>query len=694
MEIVKAINGVLQHRTSHTSHYLTDESVVPAPIIGSNSGTLYMPIYTEKGPTNVLRKFSGTGAYAELIKTYGEPDVKRLGLPYTMAALHVAMGGNLVAQSVKHSSATKAGFILGLSIENKNEDNTDITKTLGWILPDGSGFVEDPTAGQEDSLQPTSAHTVHKVNTKRIKLVSIPVTGIKNMDTLVRTASKMYEDILLKPTTERQRVYPILYGLYNGEGEYGNNFQFIMSDSHDTIEGRPYFVGEFYDTRTTSFVPGTKKPFSLSKDSRGDLQLNVNLKFKGDYEVRSMDSFQLDKIGEILQGEFDKVSVFNTTNNMSVEGKLYMENVKEAKDLFKEADKTTTRFNRLSYLNLATLEQLASVFVTEKSTTFKFSGGTEGLLTEMKLKGFDWDFTANVAPVGQPEKRKKVVTEMFKEAFLGMRSAEIYNLWANRADYILDAGFPNEVKIAMVAFVTNNRDDIQCLLNAPIGISSIDEAIEWKKSNDYYSRLITYFPGNFEYLDNDSSESVRVPQTFTMIPMLIDHYREKGFSEPICGVANGMITNVIPGSGRAIGDLTLKSNDKLVNAGFVCVSAYADERVFLDSQKSNYLLNQSSMLQFFHNNSITNRIIKVIYEELESERHRLTSDEAIKRIEDKIQLALKPYQTKVDNLEYKIYFKSDYDKAIGLLSHDINIQYHGEVIYHMVHLTAKPVAAA
>lgn len=693
MEIVKAINGVLQHRTSHTSHYLTDESVVPVPIIGVNSGTLYMPIYTEKGPTNVLRKFSGTGAYKELINTYGEPDVKRLGLPYTMAAIHVAMGGNLIAQSVKHSSATKAGFILGLSIENKNEDNTDITKTLGWILPDGSGFVEDPTAGQEDSTQPTAAHVVHKINTKRIKLVSIPVNGIKNMDTLIRTASKMYEDVLLKPTTERQRVYPILYGLYNGEGEYGNNFQFIMSDSHDTIEGRPYFVGEFYDTRINSFVTNTKQAFSLSKDSRGDLPLNINLKFKGDYEVRSMDSYQLDKIGEIIQGEFDKVSVFNTVNNMSVEGKLYAENVKEAKETFKEADMTTTRFNRLSYLNLSTLEQLSLAFVVEKATTFNFTGGTEGLLTEMKLKGFDWGFTANVAPTGQPEKRRKVVAEMFKEAFLGMRSAEIYNLWANRADYILDAGFPNDVKTAMVSLVTNNRDEIQCLLNAPIGISSIDEAIEWKKSNNFFSRLITYFPGNFEYLDVESSESIRVPQTFTMIPILIDHYKEKGFAEPVCGVANGMLTNVVPGSGRAIGDLTLKSNDKLVNAGFVCVSAYAEERVFLDSQKSNYLLNQSSMLQLFHNNSITNRIIKVIYEELEAERHRLTSDESIKRIEDKIRLALKPYEGKVAGLEYKIYFKSDYDKAIGLLSHDINIMYNGEVLYHMVHLTAKPVAA-
>lgn len=688
MEIVKATNGVLQHIASHTAHWVTDNSIVAIPVVSVNTGIMYMPVYTEKGPTNVLRTFVGTGSYNELVNMYGEPDVKRLGLPYTMAALHVANGGGLVAQSVKHKSAEFAGFIMALQIENTEENGNEIKKTLGWILPDGSGFVEDKDASAKDAVPPSNAHVVHQITTKRISLVSMKVSNINSLDTLVRFANKKLEDELTKSTSERVKVLPIMYGMYNGEGDYGNNFQFIVSDTHDTIEGRPYFKGEFYDTRINNIVPNTGKAFSLSKDYRSGIPLNVNLQFKGDFTVRAIDSYNLDKIGELLYNEFSKVQIFTTSVNANTEAKLYLENVEDAKGMFKEADKSTTRFNRLSYLNLVTLDQLAPAFVIKKATTFNFYGGSEGLLTGMRLKGFDWDYQANTAPTGQPEKKEKVVAKMFKEAFLGQRSAEIYNLWSNNADYILDPGFPDDVKMAAVSFV-NTRDDIQLILNAPITISSIDEAIEWKKGNDYYSRLITYMPGNFEYLDRDSSESVRVPETFGIILNLIAHYTDRGFAESIAGVDNGMLTLITPGSGRAIGDLTLKSKDKLSRAGFVYLSAYADEKVFLDSSRANYLLNQRSSLQFFHNNSILNRMMKEVYKVLEPKRHKLNTDENVKSINEEVVLMLKPYRSKVNNIFYEGKFKSDYDKAIGLLSHDMAIVFNDEIDYNMVNFIAQ-----
>lgn len=689
MEIVKSIDGTLLHEASHTFHRVTDNSAVPAPVISVNTGYMYMPIYTEKGPTNVLRTFAGTGAYDALIDTYGEPDVRRLGLPYTMAALHVKNGGGLVAQSIKHSSATKAGFILGLKIESTEEDGSEIKKTLGWILPDGSAFVEDPEASNKDAVPPTSAHTVHQISTKRISLVTIKVTGLTSLDTLIRTANKKFEDEMNKPSTDRERVFPILYGMYNGEGEYGNNFQFILNDSRSTIEGRPYFVGQFYDTRNTAYVKNTQRPFSLSKDYvNGSMPLNVNLVYNGDFIVRGIDSFNLDRLGELIYNEFDKVQLFPTTLSASTEAKIYTENVKAAKQVFGPSDKSTTRFNRMSYFNLATLQDLSLLFVTKKATTFSFSGGSEGLLTGMKEKGFDWDYTANIAAPGQPEKRQKIVSKMFEEAFLGQRSAEIYNLWSNDADYILDCGFPDIVKTAIVNFL-NNRDDMIAWLNAPLSYSTIDEAIEWKKSNDYSSRNITYFPGNFEYLDQDSSESIRVPMTFAFMPNLIAHYTQRGFSESLAGVNNGMISLVTPGTGRAIGDLTLKSKDKLVRAGFVTVSAYAGERVFLDSQKSNYLLTQRSSLQQMHNNTIINRMIKTTYKVLEPIRHTLNSDENIKKIEDTVKLALAPYTNKVRSLSYQLGFKSDYDKAIGLLSHDIGVVCLDEIDYNAINFITQ-----
>ena len=684
MEIVKSNDGTLLHPSSHTAHRVIDNTIVAAPVISVNTGFMYMPIYTEKGPTNVLRTFAGTGAYDALINMYGEPDVKRLGLPYTMAALHVKNGGGLVAQSIKHSSASKAAFIVALKIENTEEDGKEIKKTLGWILPDGSAFVEDPEADVVGATPPTSAHTVHKITTKRISLVSIKVSGINSLDTLIRTANKKFEDGTAKSSSERERVFPIFYGMYNGEGEYGNNYQFVMNDSRNTIEDRPYFVGQFYDTRLSAYVPNSQRPFSLSKDYLGgSMPLNINLAFNGDFTVRGMDSFNLDKIGEILYEEFKKVQIFPSEVNMSTEAKLYSENIKSQREVFAEADKSTTRFNRLSYFNLYSLEALSSVFVVKKATTFSFSGGSEGLLTALKEKGFDWEYSANVAPVGQPVKKEKLLTKMFEEAFLGRRSAEIYNLWANDADYILDCGFPDLVKMAIVNFL-NIRDDMIGWLNAPINLSTIDEAIEWKKMNDYYSRNITYFPGNYEYLDLDSSESVRVPMTFGFMRNLIYHFTQRNFAESLAGVNNGMINTVIPNSGRAIGDLTLASKDKLVRAGFVTVSAYSEERVFLDSQKANYLLNQRSSLQQMHNNIIVNRMMKTVYKVLEPVRHTLNSDENLKAIDGTVKRELSVYANKVRSISSELGFKSDYDKAIGLLSFDIGVVCLDEIDYNMV----------
>ena len=104
-------------------------------------------------------------AYANLISTFGNPNIRRLGLPYTAAVLHAQAGGDVVVQSVKHESATYAGFIVSLCIESKNKDGSNIEKVLGWILPDGTGFVEDPYAGTENALikRPTASHVVHKV---------------------------------------------------------------------------------------------------------------------------------------------------------------------------------------------------------------------------------------------------------------------------------------------------------------------------------------------------------------------------------------------------------------------------------------------------------------------------------------------------------------------------------------------------
>ena len=127
-------------------------------------------------------------------------------------------------------------------------------------------------------------------------------------------------------------------------------------------------------------------------------------------------------------------------------------------------------------------------------------------------------------------------------------------------------------------------------------------------------------------------------------------------------------------------------------SGGVCYFLY-EGLVYLDSQKSNYLLTEVSALQEFHNNSITNRILKKLYLSLQYEKHRLNSPESVAKIVFKIDNELKSeFVGKVRNLSYEGAFESSYAESIGQMTHSIGIQYFVGIKYHFINLKALPTA--
>ena len=164
IQIVNSVNKTLLYKSPHVYHTVEDNSVVPGVSVSINSGTLFTPIYSEKGPTDVVKFFSGPTALSDMVNTFGQPNTRKLGLAYTAAYEHVVGGGNVALISVKDSSATCAGFIVNMVVETKNSDNSAIKKTLGWIKPDGSAFVEDPNA--DVSRRPSNVSQDHIVHQK------------------------------------------------------------------------------------------------------------------------------------------------------------------------------------------------------------------------------------------------------------------------------------------------------------------------------------------------------------------------------------------------------------------------------------------------------------------------------------------------------------------------------------------------
>lgn len=695
IQIVNSVNKTLLYKSPHVYHTVEDNSVVPGITVSVNSGTLFTPIYSEKGPTDVVKYFSGPTAMTDMINTFGQPNARKLGLAYTAAYEHVQAGGNVALISVKDSSATCAGFIVNLVLETKNSDNSAIKKTLGWIKPDGSAFIKDPNA--DISKRPSNVsqdHIVHQVESARISFEVEEISGIKNVDTLRLLVNSKF--VTAKSTTGNKRSFPFIYGLYKGKGKYGNNFRILFNTLGRTQNGKPYFETNIYDRRETSFVPTTKHPVSLSTIRIDSDPLFIERRYgkpysSGDFFVGTLDNMQFDFIGKEIKKVLDGLSLFPTTSSLAgLAAQNMEEDLQETRDLFDEPDDDD--FHRLSLIDPTDLEGLNDFINAANLSSADFSGGSEGVLEELSKRGWNWDDTYNTAPQNAPAKNEKVLQNLFANAYQGINSQDVFNLIANPCDYIIDMGYPMEVKKAMVTFSTN-RDDVQILFNAPLDKVDLSQLLAWKQGFDIKGRNIYYYPGSFEYVDNKTDRSFRVPETFAVMYNVLSHYKDNGFSLPVAGIEHGSITGVESGSGRGFGNMSLKENDRLYSAGFNICSSFTEGLVYLDSQKSNYLLTEVSALQEFHNNSITNRILKKLYLSLQYEKHRLNSPESVSKIVFKIDNELKSeFVGKVRNLSYEGAFESSYAESIGQMTHSIGIQYFVGIKYHFINLKALPTA--
>lgn len=697
IQIVNSPSGTLQYQVPHVFSTVVDGSIVPQATTSIATGTLFTPIYTDKGPTGEVKYFSGATAAADLIDTFGQPNTRKLGLPYSAAYEHALAGGNVAVISVKHESATNAAFIVNIVIETKNADTSNIEKTLGWIKADGSAFVEDPLASVAGRKKPTSDHQIHKVSSKRVSFEVVEMKDINSIDELelfVQTAYNVEEAKASNPG--KKRAFPFIWGLYKGKGQYGNNFQMVFNKLVGTVKGRPYFEAQVYDRRTDSYVPTTKQAVSLSTDRIDTSPLFIGRRFSqpystGDFYVNTLDNNEFNYIGKIIQDELKSVQLFpNTAVTAGKEAEAMQERWESIATYFDLPEDDD--YHRMSKFNPTDLAELGEFFDTINLTLARFSGGSEGVLEEVSRKGFDWNAEFNTAGASLPTKNEKVLQQIFVKAFTGGYTSNVFNLLTNPCDYVIDLGFPLEVKKSIVNFATQ-RDDVQVLFNAPIESNTISEALAFKQSFNIQGRNYYYYPGSFNYVDTRTDKTIRVPQTFAMMFNVLDHY-QNGFDKAIAGMDNGIITGVESGSGRGYGDMSLKENERLYTKGYNIISAHTDGLLYSDSQLANYLLTERSALQEFHNNSIINRILKKLYLSLQFEKHRLNSAEAVAKITFKIDNDIRSeFQNKVRALAYSGYFESAFTEAIGLMQHRLEIQFFNTIKYHHIYIQALPSAS-
>ena len=693
LEYVNSPDGRALYLDAHVSHSILDNSVRSLPVSVVNTGTLFCPIYAEKGVDGVVKYFSGISGYEQLIEEYGEPNISRFGLPYTAVTAHMLRGGNVVTLLCKPEDAINAGFIVYLQIETKNEDQSSIEKTLGWIKTDGSGFVEDPYADTEAGLpRPTVQHIVHKIYTSRISFVSKEIKNVRNIDDLTLIVQADFETEYQKKVPGSKRLFPLIYGLYNGKGSYGNNYEFITKKGPMKISGgRPTYETFIRDSRLSKTLAGTQQVVTLNNDIYDGVPLYIEGQYKpytaGDkFSIRAIDEISMNQLGKIIYDLFDRTKLFTSGATLGGTQALALEErVRVLKELFvKPKD---PNYTALQYLNIADMSDLGAIFNVQNIGRIKFTGGTDGVLANEEK--FDWEKSFTITQ-GNTTKTSPVYVEMFKKAFTGQYTREIFSGYANPANYIIDMGFPNAVKEAIIGF-SEKRDDMQVVFNAPVSCKTETEAINWKMKFNYFNRNYLYCPGNFEYLDNISNRTTRVPMSFALMNNILNHY-QNGYDKSLAGTINdGLITDIQPNTYRALGDMSLDSNDKLLRAGFVTCKHYRNGMLYLNSQKTNYKLQEISSLQEFHNNSIINQILKTLYILLQDDLHRLTSAEELAVIQAHVKDALAIFEPKVEKLIYKASFKNPFDKSYGLVTHQISIVFYNTIKYHHIAIEALPL---
>lgn len=687
LQFIRNTGNTPLYKDPHVSYNVIDKSAVYYPTSSVNTGVMFSPIYAEKGVDGVVKHFSGTNGYRDLVNTYGEPNIVRFGLPYTAVVSHMLKGGEVVVISVKPEDATCSGFISYLQIETKNEDTSSIEKTLGWIKADGSGFVEDPYADTEAGLpRPTVQHIAHKIYTNRISFVTKDVRNIKNIDDLSLIVQSDFESEISKAAPGSKRLFPILYGMYKGKGSYGNNFELVIKSGFKPINGRPTLNVFVRDGLKSETIENTQLEVSLNNDVSEGIPLFIESKFvnnQDDFIVKAIDQISMNRLGQIIHDLFGKIKLFSQGTTLAGTQALALE--QRVTNIEADYDKPTDpNYTSLQYFNPADMSDLGTIFEVENIKKIQFTGGTDGILANEEK--FDWDKVFEVQENGV-RKNKYVYADMFKKAFTGELTNEIFSYWSNPADYVIDMGYPKSVKEAIVMYA-QKRGENQVIFNAPVNITSYTEAINFKNTFNHFDRNFTYCPANFEYLDPISNRTVRVPMSFALMGNILHHYNE-GFSKSLAGTINdGLIQDVMTNSYRALGDMSVENNDILINAGYLVCKHYRGGQLYLNSQRANYKLKEDTALQEFHNNSIINRIIKDITVLLQDHLHRLTSDEDLIAVEQAVNNKLAMYRNKVKELSYSAGYKNPFDRSYGMVTHDLNIKFFRSIKNHHINITA------
>lgn len=157
------------------------------------------------------------------------------------------------------------------------------------------------------------------------------------------------------------------------------------------------------------------------------------------------------------------------------------------------------------------------------------------------LLGSDGNFEYDVNNL---KARKTAIKNKMIKAYNGSILAEITDTHLYPADVILDARYPNEVKIAISNFVRQRRKDMQFFADDSSNNFTVSpqDALTWRQTQfNVVSEYVSAFTQSLTYYDEYTGRDLRFTTTYalaTKIPSIATQY---GLHYPLAGPRRGII---------------------------------------------------------------------------------------------------------------------------------------------------------
>lgn len=260
--------------------------------------------------------------------------------------------------------------------------------------------------------------------------------------------------------------------------------------------------------------------------------------------------------------------------------------------------------------------------------------------------------------------RQDVINQMYLEAFSGQTNAAIGSKRRMPVRFILDAGYSNEVKRAMVALALKRYD---AFLHLDCGLLSTTTEIKYwgEEMADVDDRIISKNIQNWQIRDPFSGKRVPVTHTYLLASLLPSHIYNVGDHQPMVGEKYAQLSGAVKNSLVPIidgDDLDLK--DELYDLRLNYIEAI-DEGVYIRAtQQTSQTLETDCSEE--HNVYMLLNMKRIVERKMQSMIYDFSEEADRVQFGEDCDSALRYYKQKVRGFSIK-FAMSDYEEERSIL---------------------------